>query len=363
MRMVYYSSMEKVVYLLGAGFSAPLGLPLVNNFLMNAKDMFAKDQNRYAHFSKVFDSIAEMLVAKSYFRTDLFNIEEILSILEMRERAMGSDLGEFIVFIKEVIEYFTPAIPKFDVGKYNWWDAPFVDASPWINYFTFAASLLRLVPFSAEGNDHGRKYNYLVSRPIPEPQTQYNVITLNYDLVLESMENLLMSHKDSHSANRFKTDFSTPSSETSVALAKIHGSVDSGNIIAPTWNKHLSTNMSSVWEAALKMLTEANHIRIVGYSLPIADAYIKYLLKAAVLKSSHLKRIDVLCLDSYGDVKQRYDEFIDFKYYRFCNARTEQYLAEVQTATSKRHETQSKERHYDQLEAAHEKVFLERATR
>jgi hypothetical protein len=30
---------EKVVYLLGAGFSAPLGLPVMSNFLIKAKQV------------------------------------------------------------------------------------------------------------------------------------------------------------------------------------------------------------------------------------------------------------------------------------------------------------------------------------
>jgi hypothetical protein len=53
---------------------------------------------------------------------------------------------------------------------------------------------------------------------------------------------------------------------------------------------------------------------------------VKYLLKAAAVKASHLKRIDVICLDSGGRVKQRYDELITFVRYRFVNARVEDYL-------------------------------------
>jgi len=35
--------LEKVVYLLGAGFSAPLGLPVMSNFLEKSKDIYFAD--------------------------------------------------------------------------------------------------------------------------------------------------------------------------------------------------------------------------------------------------------------------------------------------------------------------------------
>ena len=42
------TSNENVVYILGAGFSAQFGLPLMNNFLEKSKDMYAiKDEVNY----------------------------------------------------------------------------------------------------------------------------------------------------------------------------------------------------------------------------------------------------------------------------------------------------------------------------
>jgi hypothetical protein len=75
--------MDKVVYFLGAGFSAPLGLPVTNNFLVKSKDIYAADSDRYAHFSEVFKTIRELSIIKNYYQADLFNIEEVLSILDM----------------------------------------------------------------------------------------------------------------------------------------------------------------------------------------------------------------------------------------------------------------------------------------
>lgn len=77
--------MERVVYLLGAGFSAPLGIPVMSNFLIKSRDLYRLDQTRYAHFKEVFDTISELSVIETFYSADLLNIEEILSVLEIRE--------------------------------------------------------------------------------------------------------------------------------------------------------------------------------------------------------------------------------------------------------------------------------------
>ncbi len=69
--------MDKVVYITGAGFSAPLGLPVMSNFLLKAKDMYAVNSKKYAHFQEVFEQLDGMARIKHYFSSDLFNIEEI----------------------------------------------------------------------------------------------------------------------------------------------------------------------------------------------------------------------------------------------------------------------------------------------
>ena len=101
---------EKIVYIIGAGFSAPLGLPVMGNFLEKAKDMyFGTDGLTPPHFKNVFDIIKTMSNCKNYYSADLFNIEEILSILEMNQSfSNNSDNNSFINFIIDVINCYTP---------------------------------------------------------------------------------------------------------------------------------------------------------------------------------------------------------------------------------------------------------------
>jgi hypothetical protein len=58
--------MDNVVYFLGAGFSAPLGLPITSNFLVKSKDMFAANAQNYSHFAEVFKTIKELSIIKNY---------------------------------------------------------------------------------------------------------------------------------------------------------------------------------------------------------------------------------------------------------------------------------------------------------
>ena len=146
---------------------------------------------------------------------------------------------------------------------------------------------------------------------------EYSIVTLNYDCVPESVLSFIEAHYNC----------ATPEP---IRIAKLHGSVDSGDIVPPTWNKGANRKIVAEWERAYEYMVEANHLRIVGYSLPTADAYVKYLLKSAVTKAPHLKAIDVICLDDdVGSVRSRYNEFVRFTYYRFRNENVIEYLGRI----------------------------------
>jgi hypothetical protein len=172
--------------------------------------------------------------------------------------------------------------------------------------------------------------------PIPRA-TEYAVITLNYDLVLESLAGDLndwVLKKDDllakrHSRRHFRRDFKSRPDEGGFNgyLAKLHGSIDTADLVPPTWNKRLAKgNILKAWQIAHWLLENANHVRIIGYSLPEADSYIKYLLRAAIVRNSHLKTFDVLCLDRDETVRKRYDDFVCFPNYRFRSGCVKNYL-------------------------------------
>jgi SIR2-like domain len=358
--------MDNVVYILGAGFSAPLRLPVVSNFLERAKDLYQSNTAKYEHFERVFEGIKKMGYVPLYYQSDLTNIEEILSILEM-ERLCGNfsqeETDDFIRFIKDVIEGFTPFVTEnATIYNYKWidkgiyrsrgtsqdWEVesacyPETDDPDdnWHAYGNFVLRLfhakLKAVPVEGEYPNIHRLDEDIPHEHKPtdfevfcqfdtSPSTNYSVITLNYDMVLENFAEHFSSFTSSE-----ELKFSRPSAglrEGFPMLVKLHGSVDDGTVIPPTWNKSLHPKIEQEWRHAYKLLSSANHICILGYSLPENDAYVRYLLKSSLMETGNLKTIDVVCVDNDGTVKKRYDLFISLKYpkYRFINAKVQAFL-------------------------------------
>jgi len=359
--------MDKVVYFLGAGFSAPLGLPVMTNFLIKSKDMYFSNPSRFKHFESVFEVITKMSVSKNYFETDLFNIEEILSILEMRQQIDGPDKRDtFVKYLIDVVEHFTPAVElRKDELPGNWHN--YVFASPTQqSYGYFVASLLNLTLDISNHLDKAgptpKQFTALKIKRESAPTTSYSIITLNYDLVIE---NFAEYFGDNREGEEFKFILDEDAELANMPfLSKLHGSVHSKQIVPPTWNKALRPESILSWRRAFKLLKEANHIRFIGYSLPTADSYVRYLLKAAAIEAPHLKGIDVLCLDESGKVKNRYDEFINYYKYRFVNGSVLDYLKLHNDTLVKpfEHNFWNKTMICDKLEKFHEMFFEEKKT-
>jgi hypothetical protein len=110
-----------------------------------------------------------------------------------------------------------------------------------------------------------------------------------------------------------------------IPLAKLHGSIDS-EIVPPTWRKSLPKSVKSAWSNSCKWISEANQIRVLGYSMPDTDVYIKYLLSAGIIQSKNIRQIDVICLDPCDHVKKRFDKLISFPHYRFAKGNIESFL-------------------------------------
>jgi len=315
---------EKVVYILGAGFSAQFGLPVMSNFLEKSKDMYAiKDSrnfngNKIDFFGDVYQEIDKLRRCKDFYASDMTNIEEILSLFEM-----GKMLGveskqqiDFQNFIAEVIKYHTPS--EFDDSE--------IDFAP---LQKFIKNLFRVGSITGYGNTH-----YNSELPF------YAILTFNYDMLLE---NALSNYRQKKSEN-YSAQFIEEKnfSNGKLPYIKLHGAVsDPQTIVTPTWKKAFGDNEASNWKNAGDILSEANHIRIIGYSLPITDSYLKYFLKWGAAHEQNLKSIDVICLDDeQHSVENRYREFIHNKL-NFYNKSTSDYLDAV----------------HDGIEDAHQNLF------
>jgi hypothetical protein len=338
--------MRNIVYLLGAGFSAPLGLPTISNFYWKAKDLYENDRKKFAHFSRSFDLMDSFGRLKTFMKADLENIEEILSILEMAE-TLSSPLSSqtFSKFISEVIVAYTPEIPapeKLADDDLNPNVLHFFGKHPLISsYCLFVAQLLALRP--------PRRVNGKWRLERGEPSAHYSIITLNYDRLLETACDYIQKHYQQKPPIRFYDPTSSNKTNTNVLLAKLHGCVTT-EIVPPTWNKKIHPTILPAWQAAFASVANANDLRFIGYSLPETDSYFRYFLKAAISKSFNLQRVDVLCS---GNVGQRYQQLFERTRLNFNSGRTEDYLGQLAT--------HAKAGGLDALEQAHREVFPRRS--
>jgi hypothetical protein len=326
--------MERITYLLGAGFSAPLGLPVMSNFIEKSKDLYFDNTEKYQHFEKVLDTIRDLSHIKNYCNVDLTNIEEILSILEMhnyvanissQNKEKQTAQEDFKKYLIDVINGFT------NIGNYqtqyvneNMIDSLFGTTREHVLYAAFISQLFNF-KYTKIGDDE-KKYG--LSR-IPS-DIKYSIITLNYDLVLETiLERLgkcfVCPKEFIFEKYEYNSTWENPH------LIKLHGCAGSGNIIPPTWAKGTNNNreIRKVWNNGYQVLRDSTQIRIIGYSLPISDAYIKYLLKAALMENKRLKKIDVILLDPTGLAQKRYDNFIDFHKYEFKDRNLLEYFDKI----------------------------------
>lgn len=319
--------MEKVVYFLGAGFSAPLGIPVMKNFFEKSKDIYFSDKQKYKGFLDVINTFNKFNLVKSFYNTNLFNIEELLSILEMTSGFERRKIKKtFLDYISDVISYYTPKL-EYEYYNNESIDLWFRKTQGWSRYLKYFASMLHL-EFDSESIHHPDRGSVRLPRfhKASESEFRYDIISLNYDLVFEECRDYINKFTNDKNIVISRLPSSKEKYPCDIYLSKLHGSIDDKNIVPPTWNKSLRTDIKSYWELASQLLKEANHIRFIGYSLPDSDSYVKYLLKSSITEDQNLKTIDVICYDPDGSVKKRYDEFIVFPNYSFISAKTEDYL-------------------------------------
>jgi hypothetical protein len=236
----------------------------------------------------------------------------------------------FIKYLSDVVEYYTPQIiPPQEPLPSNWLSFIFSNERIQNNFGMFYAAIQNLRIETQMVDYHQRRLRRCQIERCENPAVLYALITLNYDRVLENFAEYHYSHIPlPRNQLPFISEFGDklqPFSQGTI-IAKLHGSVGLENIVPPTWSKGVDRKILAAWRIAYQALVEATQIRIIGYSLPEADAYVKYLLKAAVIRAPHLKRLDVLCLGPDETVRRRYDAFLEFPLYRFKNDSVTNYL-------------------------------------
>ena len=116
---------DRNVYILGAGFSAPAGAPLIYSFLERSREFLnnppaALNNDGLAHFKRVFEFKEKIAKAREKMSVDLDDIEELFGLVEMSCRLGSASVearNSMIYVIAKTLELCTtPRKPRGRIG-------------------------------------------------------------------------------------------------------------------------------------------------------------------------------------------------------------------------------------------------------
>jgi NAD-dependent SIR2 family protein deacetylase len=319
---------RKNVFIVGAGFSAEAGAPVVRTFFEQAMELWKNPNSGLEGqerdiFRQVFDYRHELEIAEAKVQVDLDNIEDLFGTVEMASHLGFNDAqtvkGKLVYVILRTLELTATKRPWTRNIEYSFRDGP----SP--RSTTFAGDLYEFF------------VDVVARRWEPPPAAgvaQDSIISLNYDLLLErAMEPGPLAPLYGLSPEVVGEEPWEQSDKKRVRLLKLHGSANwaicprcrngvyvlrhsdasvlglsrvpvcrgcggqANNrlIVPPTWNKEeYRPLLNSVWKSAANEIAAAQRLVIIGYSMPETDKFFQYLLALSLQNNRVLDQVVVV---------------------------------------------------------------------
>lgn len=325
------------VYIIGAGFSARAGLPLVRTFLDAMRDShpWLVDEERdreAAAVKKVLQYRLRSSAAAYNVQLDLENIEELFS-LESTE--LASEESAIRLAIAATIDFCqtTRSPPELLVGVMPRILDKFKERVVKQHGFVWSREDAQSIRF--------KPYEYFVGSLCGIFQSKDDqrdtFISFNYDSIIENaLRGLRMPYSLGLRSNDVSFAGRDPQEDSAfprlTMVLKLHGSVtwahaddqrmhvfDSYSelrarnltpaLLPPTWKKDLFPQISSVWKSAIQALRTATRIIVIGFSYPSTDLHFKYLLACGLSENISLRDFIVLNPDPES-VKGRFGELL-----------------------------------------------------
>jgi hypothetical protein len=319
-------SFRKNVYVLGAGFSADAGAPLMNDFFSRARNLKDDPSSALAAserdvFGRVIQYRFDLDKALAKVLVDLDNIEQLFSFLEMELQLSSSGAAALRNDMTYLISRTLEATSTRYLNVYG---------------HGLAAGLSGSTRWTYRFN--GNQYGFFVGiasglwnpRKQSAGQAVDSVVSFNYDLILER-EMISLGVRPVYECTGAAYYEGFPALPLGLKLLKMHGSANwlhcsrcdvlwafapekakvsevpgtecpsckqpglSTLIVPPTWNKGIEAKfILPVWKEVLAELTSAGRIFIIGYSFPESDQFFKYLLGLALSKNTSLTEIHIV---------------------------------------------------------------------
>lgn len=342
-RSVSPNATDRNVYILGAGFSSDAGAPLVRDFLDVSRQVsddpsLGLDPEERVHFRRVLEFRRKVAQAREKVRIDLDDIEQLFGLVEISHRLQDTkretrDSTVYLIAktLQLSINRATARRPKFSVpvrltlsesmrtflGATRFESSAEVQLTP-VDQYDYVAAL-----FSGQFDLETKKSN-----------RKDTVITFNYDLVLEHALRRLGLDANYHLDPAIVDDRRAPAHERRFDVLKLHGSTNWGIcsacgsrvvilsekvsdspdefrsescpcigqrgsfqpfLIPPSWDKsEYRRVIAPVWKKAVEELKLASRICVIGYSMPQADAFFRYLLAMALAENHQLYKFLVV---------------------------------------------------------------------
>lgn len=351
---------DRNVFILGAGFSADAGSPLINNFLDTARELFddpdsGLDDLEKAEFRRVFEFKKRVAQSREKFRIDLDDIEQLFGLIEMSHRldSASAEVRDAMVYvIAKTLQLATEK--KRNRPHIRISPSPPNAPSPWTDAFHQGEQ----VEPNLFQRDIYRYFAMLLSGKFDEPaklRSRENlVLTFNYDLVLDNAIRQI----------GLEPDYGLPDplieeglGRQRITLLKLHGSTnwaicsscnkvhvlqdakftnDPGGfrtrvcsechgaglrllLVPPSWDKsEYRETMRPIWTKATEALAGAKRICIIGYSMPETDTFFKFLLTLGLADNHQLFKFVVVDLVNSSrtsatekTIEQRYKDILE----------------------------------------------------
>lgn len=325
---------DSTVFILGAGASAPAGIPMIRNFLDTSREFFDNPQSQLSeaelqYFNEVFEFRRRMAQAREKISIDLDDIEELFGLVEMTFRlgvTNSSTRDATVYLIAKTIQLAADAPrTRRRIG--------FILQSG----LSSGVNLSHLGrPDSSSGQYTLDMYDYfatLLSGNLDDPNKRGSrtntVVTFNYDLVIDDALRRMAVEPFYHLPH---AEVEPMEAENRISVLHLHGSTNWGIcaacehvlvlrsklttspaeffgrtcskckagtykpfLVPPSWDKSdYRAVIQPIWSEAVARLSTASRIVIIGYSMPQSDVFFKYLLTVALSQNHRLYSITVI---------------------------------------------------------------------
>ncbi len=346
---------DRNVYILGAGFSAPAGLPLIHDFIDRSRVYFDDpgsklDKREREHFQRFLDFKQKMSQAREKVKRDLDNIEELFGLVEISHRLSHESAETRTSTVYVIAKTLELATRSQRVGEIDFQ----VNKEILRKRGEYPPSFYRPDGYSDDmlAADPYVYFAGLASGLLDDPDLQGSrvntFITFNYDLLLEDALykvgvvpeyclpqggtvvgaakpgvqscSVLKLHgstnwgvctKCSQHLVVLSRDMFGVSSELSLLeCEKCHAPTLQPLLIPPSWDKsEYADIMRPVWSEAVEALEQASRICVIGYSMRETDSFFRYLIALALSQNHNLYRLIVV--DTNRNILVKYEKLLE----------------------------------------------------